>query len=145
MSANTFTSIAADTDGPPSVDEVGWVKGAALYRGVVGANGVYYERYLVLRTTPKGAWVAPDPNQMWRHRSGSTDERWTNRDGRFCSPTKERALERLKARTRSYANHCRRRLQETNRRLEVLGLPVTHMGASVAGGSPDLSALAANQ
>jgi len=136
-----FKTIAADTDGPPSVEAAGWVEGAALYRGVVGVGGVHYERYLVVRTTPKGAWVLPDPGQMWRYRDSSTEERWTGKGGRFCSPSKGQALERLKARARSYARHCRRRLREANRRLGVLGLPVTHMGASLAGGSPDLSAL----
>jgi hypothetical protein len=119
-----LAEIAADTDGAPSVEEIGWVEGAVLYRAVAGAGGVHYERFVVVRVTPKGAWVKADPGQAWRFRSSLEGEKWTGRDGRYCSPNKERALQRLKARARSHARHCRRRLRQANDRLEVLGLPV---------------------
>ena len=95
------------------------------------SNYVSYEPWVVVKSTPKGAWVVP--YWSWRlegddHEYTKIDQvRWTPEDGRFCSKTQAIALDRLKARTRSYVRHSKRALREAERRYQMLfGSPPIH-------------------
>lgn len=99
--------------------------GQILYRATVSPHGnsVMYDRFRVIRVTPKGGWISSDTtNEI----AFVDPERlkWVPCDAKFCSSTKEIANARLKARTRSYLRHCRRRLAEAERRAAVLELPI---------------------
>jgi len=105
-----------------------------VYRASIrsGSNYVNYEEFRVVKPTPKGAWIYP----YWRGSPSSTDLtfeaiqasdssikselKWIPWGARFASTTKEDALARLKARTRSYLKHCRRRMKEAERRAAIL-------------------------
>lgn len=84
--------------------------------GPVEDPRIVYERYVVTKVTPKGAWVT---------RFGP--ERWVSATGKWCSPTKAMAKDRLRARTVAYLRHAHRRLKDAEARAEVLGLPVERL------------------
>lgn len=74
-----------------------------------------YERYIVRKVTPKGGWVERffDGKSLEPVGSNPADMgmRFVLERGRWCSTTKEEAYQRLRARSRSYLKHCRRRLR----------------------------------
>lgn len=94
--------------------------GQTMYRAYVEGSWVRYEEFTVVKPTPKGGWVRRFSDWRSVERSVADDTKWVRLDGRFCSTTKEEALSRLKARSRSYVKHCRRRLAEAERRMAVL-------------------------
>lgn len=100
--------------------------GQVLYRAWVlpRAAVIWYEEYVVEKVTDSGAWVLPKRTEGTFSSAAPVERRWVSWRGKWCSATKEQALERLKARTASYVRHCRRRLKDAEARAKVLGLSV---------------------
>lgn len=85
---------------------------------------IWYEEFVVVKVTAKGAWVTRRLDNMSMFQDTSSVRRWVPIDGKFCSASKQDALSRLRARTRSYVKHARRRLKDAEARAAVLGLTV---------------------
>jgi hypothetical protein len=101
--------------------------GQILYRASVPdrSDHVWFDRFRVIKATPKGGWISHDlTNEITIANFADLLPKWVPLDAKFCSVTKEIALDRLKARTRSYLKHCRRRMAEAERRARVLELPI---------------------
>lgn len=107
---------------------MGYDKGQILYRAKIrtGSNYVEYDEYLVMRSTPKGGWVRRCYGEAHQPRyAEDTKDRFVLVGGRWCSPTKEKALERLRRRNARYVTLSRRQLREAERRAQLLaGEPV---------------------
>lgn len=109
-----------------------YVLGQILYRATVRLGNtvdsrICYEEFIVVKVTAKGGWVTEHlpPHDVSVHMGDSFTRRWVPLNGKFCSPSKEAALSRLRARTRSYVRHARRRLRDAEERAQVLGLDTT--------------------
>ena len=79
---------------------------------------VHFEVFLVIRETPKGAWVRLPPPLL---------DRWVPNGGRYCSVTKEEAVERLKRRTWAYLRRAKQNLAEAERRVKLLTVPLEEL------------------
>ena len=109
-----------------------FTEGQMLYRAE-SRDGycVHYREWVVVKVTPKGGWIATkrdhDYYESLKHNfphedHGEADRRWVAHDGRkrFAYPTKEEALQSLRARASSYAGHCLRRYERARERAKRL-------------------------
>ena len=101
-----------------------YAEGQMLYRADVVGTYVNYATWKVIKVTPKGGWIKRywDGSSFCSTYSDYDQRKWIPHNARFASTTKEEALARLKARTRSYVKHCRRRLAVAEERAEVLNM-----------------------
>lgn len=105
-----------------------------FYRAEIasGSDEVTFREYRVVRRTPSGAWLN---EHGWSDDSDPKNLRWCDRFGRFACEDKEHALDRLKARTRSYLRHSRKHHEEAKRRCAILGLSTTPVRGRLIGWS----------
>ena len=105
--------------------------GQTLYRAEayitqthLGPRGsLWYDPFTVVKVTPKGAWAMPETLAYkfdLEQNPKKQGARLILNCGRWCSPTKEEALERLKARSASHVKHSRRRLKDAEARYDYL-------------------------
>lgn len=87
------------------------------------ANCVEVQGYPIIAVTPKGWWILRHPHIASEEVPAKPLRRWTN--GKWASPTVEEAIERLRARSRAYLSHCRRRLKQAEARCRLLGVDTT--------------------
>lgn len=91
--------------------------GDILFRAWIapGTTSIFYDRYRVEKLTEEGFWMVG---------IDTARRTWRGFNTRFASTTKDEAVERLKARTRAYVRHARRRLKDAEKRCGVLGIQV---------------------
>lgn len=111
--------------------------GQCLFRARASGIRVHYEVWVVEKVTPKGGWVVP--SWEWNiyvskttPRAGDTElealarvayepkwqtRKWIPFGARFASTTEKEAADRFLRRSESYVKHCRRRLQNAERRV----------------------------
>lgn len=99
----------------------GWLRTAPDAAIPVEDPNIWYDEFVVMQVTQKGAWVVHG-SQIYLPFDRKKNGRWVSFGGRFCSPTKEDAVTRLRARTVAYVRHARRRLRDAEERAKVLGL-----------------------
>ncbi len=107
-----------------------FTEGQMLYRAE-SRDGycVHYREWVVVKVTPKGGWISlrslVEGNALTlASEIDAPPRKWVAHDGRkrFAYPTKEEALQSLRARASSYAGHCLRRYEcarERAKRLEA--------------------------
>jgi hypothetical protein len=112
-----------------------YATGQLLYRAG-SYNGVYvsYVEFVVIKVTPQGGWILErgdhDYVESMTERFPDTDytdwvkqrRRWVSFDSRkrYAYPTKDEALNSLKARAFHHLAHCKRRLQRAQERYDNL-------------------------
>lgn len=105
--------------------------GDIWYRAECDGRYLRYDEYTVVKTTPFGVWLVR--GDVARHVGVVIWDannrkfffaKWIPACGKWASPTKEAALERLRRRTISYVRHCRRRLRQAEERARCLELEV---------------------
>jgi hypothetical protein len=98
--------------------------GDLWYRAECDGRYLRYDEYTVVKTTPCGVWLVRGnavPAVTWNSINLALFyAKWIPGSGKWASPTKEQALERLRRRTASYVWHCRRRLREAEERARCL-------------------------
>ena len=104
-----------------------YVLDQTLFRATVVGDCLFYDKYRVVRTTPKGAWVITGSEWYFAqlrleglHELGKLAaqagedwswKKWIGLNSRFAQRTKEDALSNLRYRNASYIGHCERRLR----------------------------------
>ncbi len=106
--------------------------GQVLYRAwSLDGYCVTYDKYVAVKVTPKGAWIAKQGDHDYyeslkanfpHEDHGEADRKWVAHAGRkrFAYPTKEEALQSLRARANSYVSHCLRRYEQARERARRL-------------------------
>ena len=92
--------------------------GQTLYRGSAQDSEVEYDEWVVGRLTPRGAWI--QPGDQWG--VDEDEERWVGHTSRFVCRSKPEALVCLEHRSRRYLERCTERLEEAQRRADMLGV-----------------------
>ena len=83
--------------------------GDVWYRAVERGGYIYYHEKRIVKVTSKGFWI-----------DGFPKNKWYSIATYYAQPTREEALESLKARTRCYVLHCEERLRHAKERYMVL-------------------------
>ncbi len=105
-----------------------FTEGQMLYRAE-SRDGycVHYREWVVVKVTPKGGWISlrslVEGNALTlASEIDAPPRKWVAHDGRkrFAYPTKEEALQSLRARASSYAGHCLRRYERARERAKRL-------------------------
>lgn len=121
--------------------------GQQLFRAVTYGGRVTYEGYTVVRTTPKGAWIATsfEYREKERKREGLHElhqlaliakekwswEKWIGLSSRFVQRGLDEALCSLKRRNTAYIRHCNRRLDNAKKAREAIN---KHLGLTESKG-----------
>jgi hypothetical protein len=109
------------------MEKLTYEEGQVLFRAEVIGSSVSYLEFVVIKLTPKGAWVISKHYHM-AHKANLNMPwlkkrwKWTPLNGKKLSRTHKHALKMLKHRTFSYVNHCRRRLEDAEKRAGILGV-----------------------
>lgn len=99
-------------------------KSPCLWRAIWSHGEILCVAIPILRETPGGYWIGPRestlpvPFGLYDH----PEEKHVPKGGRYASETKAAAIGRFRARTRSYLKHCRRRLEEAEKRSKACGI-----------------------
>ncbi len=105
-----------------------FTEGQMLYRAE-SRDGycVHYREWVVVKVTPKGGWISlrslVEGNALTlASEIDAPPRKWVAHDGRkrFAYPTKEEALQSLRAKASSYAGHCLRRYERARERAKRL-------------------------
>jgi len=105
-----------------------FTEGQMLYRAEsLDGYCVHYREWVVVKVTPKGGWISlrslVEGNALTlASEIDAPPRKWVAHDGRkrFAYPTKEEALQSLRAKASSYAGHCLRRYERARERAKRL-------------------------